>query len=149
MSTLTKHSIASGLILVLCIIFFMETIDYPSEAARLPQILIILIALLAIGMFIEAFIKQKKINVSDEKVEEEKTNVKRVFIFGIIITLYIFLIDILGYFLLTPIFIFCSLIFLRATKLIPAIFISILIPIFIYVVFKLFLNIPIPMGLLG
>ncbi|SFB36354.1 Tripartite tricarboxylate transporter TctB family protein [Lentibacillus halodurans] len=149
MSILLKYTIASGSILVFVSIFFIESLKLPDTAARLPQIVIVLIAILAIAMFIQAFIEHKKATNTNEQVEKENINVKRVFLFGISIALYIFFLDIIGYFILTPIFSFGVFMYLRATNVILAFILSIGFTAFVYAVFNLFLNIPIPMGVLS
>lgn len=148
MTYLVKHSIASGLVLIFCTVFFLESLNYSASAARLPQILIILVALLAIGMFIEAFLKNKKTIVSNAvKKEAEKINVKRVVLFSTMIALYIIFIDVIGYFIVTPAFLFVAITYLRATKVYMALILSIGFTVFIYGLFSMFLNIPLPMGL--
>lgn len=150
MSTLMRHTIASGLILVTATIFFLESLKLPDTAARLPQIVIVLIAILAIIMFIQTFIEQKKKAAKNEENEEsEKINVKRVFLFGLSIALYIYFLDIIGYFILTPVYSFVVFMYLKATNVILALILSIGFTAFIYGVFNMFLNIPIPMGILS
>jgi hypothetical protein len=148
MSYLAKHSIASGLVLIFSVVFFIESLNYPASASTLPQILIILIALLAIGMFIEAYIKNKKTDaMSHVKKEAEKINIKRVVVFAAMIALYIIFIDVIGFFILTPVFLFTALTYLRAAKVKTAILLSIGFTLLIYGLFSMFLNIPLPMGI--
>ena len=147
MSIFARHIATSSVILILCGIFFIESLNYPNHVALLPQILIILISLLAIGMSVEYYYKNKKAeNNENENNENEKVNLKDLFIMGGLTLVYILTIDFLGYFIVTPLFIFISLIYLKASKFITAILISLIIPLFIYVIFRTFLNIPIPMG---
>lgn len=150
MPYLVKHSIGSGVVLIFSIVFFIESLNYPASAAILPRILIILIALLAVGMFIEAFIKNRKMKdqiKAEEKKRAEDINVKRVVTFAVMIALYIVLIDVIGYFLLTPIFLFVTLQYLKSVKISTAILLSAVFTAFIYGLFSMFLNIPLPMGI--
>ena len=143
-----KHSIASGLVLALCITFFIQSLSYPATAARLPQILIIIIAILAVIMFLDAIRKQKKADKANEKVEKtEQINVKQVLVFGILIVLYVVLLEPIGYFILTPIFTFAALMYLKATHIGIAAAISIGFTAIIYGLFSVFLNVPIPKGM--
>jgi len=144
MPYIIKHGIATVLLLIFCSVLFIESQGYPHSAARFPQILLVLIAALAIGMFTEAILKQMKDETKDKL---KKINKRRVIIFSIIIILYVVLIDVLGYFALTPIFIFCSLIYLKATRISSALFMSIGFTIFVYALFSAFLNIPLPKGM--
>ncbi|WP_026703352.1 tripartite tricarboxylate transporter TctB family protein [Salibacterium aidingense] len=145
MSILIKHTLVSGLILTLTIMFYIESLKFPESAARLPQITIVIIALLAIAMFIEAYKKRN----DQEKEEEEKINIQRLLVFGTSIAAYIFLINIIGYLIITPIFCFLILMYFKATNLILAIILSLGFTAFIHGVFIMFLNIPVPMGILS
>lgn len=147
MPVIMKHSIASGLVLAMCITFFIQSLSYPPTAARLPQILIVALAILAIAMFVEAVKKQAKEKVVEKEEQKEKINVKRVLVFGAMIVAYVFLLEFVGYFILTPLFTFGALMYLKATKPIVAILISIIFPLFIYALFSLFLNVPVPKGI--
>ncbi|WP_181346927.1 tripartite tricarboxylate transporter TctB family protein [Thalassobacillus sp. CUG 92003] len=152
MSTLIKHSVASILVLVFAIVFYIESLKLPETAARLPQVIIIVIAFLAVAMFVEAFIKRNKTKTANNEAEGEdieKINVIRLLVFGAAIALYIFLINIIGYLIITPIFSFLTLMYLKATKLRIAILLSIGFTAFIYGLFVEFLSIPIPMGILA
>lgn len=151
MKELIKHGIASLIILLFCTLFFIESLKLPSTAASLPQIIIMLITILSILMFIQAFIKYKKSTkiTIKEGVIKEKINIKRVLIFLGIIVLYIFTIDTIGYFIVTPIFAFISLLYLTSVRFMSVIFITIGFTVGIYVIFVMFLRIPIPMGLLS
>ena len=148
MSSIVKHSITSGLVLILCVVFFIQSLNYPISAARLPQILIILIAILSILMLIEA-IKKRNETSAENKGEEEtgKVNIMRVSIFVAMIALYIFLMDVIGYFILTPLFVFASMMFLKATNIRMAIFLAVGFTAFIYVLFSMFLHVPVPKGI--
>jgi|SRR5690625_2958059 len=152
MANIIKHAIASGFVLILCIVFFLESLNYPDTAARLPQLLIIIIALLSILMFVQTYFRERR-NNKEEKDEIEKVtgkiNVKRVVIFVTIIAAYIFLIETMGYFIITPVFIFISLIYLKATNVFVSIVLSIGFTAFVFGLFNMFLNIPIPMGILA
>ncbi len=147
MSMVVKHAIATGLVLTLCVVFFLESLDLPATAARLPQILIIIIAILGILMFVEALKKSKDTGSTEGEERPEKINVKRVVIFVALIALYIFLMDIIGYFILTPLFTFAALVYFKATKVVVAIILSIAFTAFIYGLFSIFLNVPVPRGI--
>jgi putative tricarboxylic transport membrane protein len=148
MSMIVKHAIASGLVLTLCVVFFIQSLNLPATAARLPQILIVLITILGLMMFFEAFKKHKETNrVNEGKEETEKVNVIRVLVFVALIALYIFLMEIIGYFILTPLFTFAALIYFKATNVVVAIILAVGFTAFIYGLFSMFLNVPIPAGI--
>lgn len=149
MTSVIKHSIASGLVLLLCVVFFLQSLNYPVSAARLPQILIVIIAFLSILMLVEAFKKRNVANGDSEGNKETgKANVMRVTIFVAMIALYIFLMDIIGYFILTPLFVFTSLMYLKATNVLMAVILAAGFTAFIYGLFSMFLHVPVPRGIL-
>lgn len=145
MSILSRHIVASSIVLILCVVFFVESLNYPADVALLPQILIIIISFLAIGMSVEYYHKNKN---SKKENEEDKTevSVKSLIIMGGLTLIYILSIDTIGYFIVTPLFLFISLVYLKAAKIITAVLVSVILPLFIYLIFSVFLNIPIPMG---
>lgn len=147
MNEITKHGIASFVILLFCTIFFIDSLTFSSTAAYLPRIIIVLICILAVIMFIQAIRTHKR----DAKKVEEKAAIhtKRVVIFVVLIGLYIALIEPIGYFIITPIFAIVSLLYLTNVQFRNVVFISVGFTIGIYIIFVSFLKIPIPMGLLS
>ena len=149
MSNLVKQGIASALALTLAIVFYVQSLNYPHEAAMLPQILAGLIIVLALAMFAEAVINERKTVKADQESNEPKEHIFgfRVFVFAALITLYVTLINFLGYFLVTPLFVIAALAYLKATRLWKAVLIALGFTLFCYLLFVMFLNLPIPMGL--
>ncbi|MDW0116163.1 tripartite tricarboxylate transporter TctB family protein [Sporosarcina thermotolerans] len=148
MSSIVKHSIASGLVLIMCVVFYMQSLNYPVSAARLPQILIFIIAGLSLMMLIEAFKKRNEASAKSEgEAENGKLHIKRVSIFIAMIALYILLMDIIGYFIVTPLFVFASLMYMKATNVLTAIILAVGFTAFIYGLFSLFLHVPVPKGI--
>lgn len=146
MSNLAKHGLASALALTLAIVFYVQSLDYPSEAANLPQILALLIIMLSLAMFAEALINERKKVKADQEPKEQIFGF-RVLVFAALIALYITLIKFLGYFLVTPLFVIAALAYLKATRLWKAVLIAFGFTLFCYLLFVMFLNLPIPMGL--
>lgn len=84
----------------------------------------------------------------DSEEKFEPINYRQAIIFTIMIAAYIFLLEPIGYFIITPIYIVSTYIFLNATKVRNIVFISIGFTAFVYFLFVVFLKLPIPMGLL-
>jgi len=153
--------IASILAIIFSLIFYFNTFKLPAVAAKLPRILIGLIILLALGIMIQAYVSETKIakanRIQNKEPGEEKDdseekfepiNYRQAIIFTIMIAAYIFLLEPIGYFIITPIYIVSTYIFLNATKVRNIVFISIGFTAFVYFLFVVFLKLPIPMGLL-
>lgn len=146
MNNLAKHGLASALTLILAIVLYVDSFKLPDAAASLPRLLAWIIIVLSLAMFAEAWYKERKIaNVKQEG--QEPILVLRVFIFVAMIVLYVALIKPLGYFLVTPVFLILALAFLKATRLWKAVLIALGFTLFCYLLFVMFLKLPIPMGL--
>ena len=124
-------------------LFYYESLDLPKVAYQLPRMLTYLITILAIILIIESYLKYRK---TTEEVQEEGIMVRRTFLFICSIALYIYLIDFLGYFITTPLFIFGSMYFLKATKIRNILYVTIGFTLFVYLLFVRFLHLPIPLG---
>ena len=160
MKNYIKLTIAGGLSILFALIFYYKTINMTKDAAYLPRILIFLIIALSFGMVFEAYRREKKQiklkrriderSEEDEESDEEtgEINIKRAFIFTLMIATYIFLLKPVGYFIITPIYIVSVYMFLKATKVRNMLLIALGFTAFVYVVFVAFLKIPIPMGIL-
>ena len=84
----------------------------------------------------------------DKITDEGVINYKRAFVFTALIALYIFLLDKIGYFIVTPLFILIANYYLKSMSLKNSAIIAVLFSGFVYALFVVFLKIPIPMGLL-
>lgn len=154
--------IFAGLAVLLAIVFYIHTLHLPKAAFQLPRILIVIVIILSIAMVIEQLFSYKKNLQEDSKKtdfpinqnlsvsKEDEFNVcpTRVFVFIALITGYILTIERLGYFIITPIYIIATYRYLRATKFLNIILIAVGFTFFVYLLFVLFLHLPIPMGLL-
>lgn len=159
MKNYIKLSIAAGLAIILALVFYFKTLKLPDTAAFLPRILIALIILLSIGMVLESYYKDKKkvqnkrrmderAEEDEEETEEGTINYKRATIFVLMIATYIFTMKSVGYFIMTPVFILSAYIFVKATSVKNMLMITAGFTVFVYLLFVVFLKLPIPMGLL-
>lgn len=124
-------------------LFYVKSLALSDTAARLPKLMIGVIIILALLMIIEGYFKGKK---NPESKDVTKPNYSRTFVFTIMIALYIFSIKPLGYFVVTPIYILGTYIYLKSTTIRNNITISLGFTIFIYLLFVKFLKLPIPLG---
>lgn len=155
-----KHLIAGFLALSFTLLFYINSFKLKESAAKLPRILMALIVILSIGMIIEAYwksknphktkkrIDEKQEDMSDDDDENIPINYKTAVIFTSLIAIYIFMLKPIGYFIITPIYIMVVYTFLKATSYRNMILISIGFTAFVYMIFVVFLKIPIPMGLM-
>ncbi len=142
MSNFIKKTIGAGIAIGLALLFYSRSTSLPLFAKRSPTILIVVVILLSILMIIEAY--RKKHENPQEK--PSKINVKRAVIFTLFIAIYIFSIKPIGYFVMTPIYIISTYLYLKSTSLRNMVLISLGFTVFVYALFVMFLKLPIPLG---
>ena len=160
MTNTKKVSIAAVLATAFALIFLNKAVKLPKTAGYLPKILIALVILLSILMVIETHFKEKN-NVKqkrriderseeDEDSDDDKTPIdyKKAFLFGLMIAIYIFAMKPVGYFIVTPAFVIIAYRYLKSTSWKNTIIISVGFTLFVYLLFVLFLKLPVPMGIL-
>lgn len=151
MKGLTKFIIAAVVAIVFSIVFYLNTFKLTRAGYLMPRILIVIIILLSVAMVVEAYFKEKReLKVSAESSEENedtaKTNYVRVIVFTLLIALYIYSIKPIGYFIATPIYVIAAYLYLKATSFKYILLVSLGFTAFVYVLFVVFLKLPIPLG---
>jgi hypothetical protein len=98
-------------------------------------------------MLIEAYRAEKK-KVKDEGKSNEVSEINhtRAVVFALLIFGYIVTIKPLGYFIVTPFFVIISYLYLKATKIRNILLIALGFTAFVYLLFVVFLKLPIPLG---
>ena len=133
-----------GLFVLEAFYFFLIK-PLPPKAARYPEFVLSLMLFLTILLAINTFIIKPK-NVEEE--DKFKGNLFKQFFFVIAISVvYVILIDIIGFFISTAIYLFVTMVALKSNVK-WSIVVSILFPIFLYLVFVSFLKVPVPRGFL-
>lgn len=140
---------------------FYISLGIPRGAAMLPRFVLLIIVLLSVALMFEKKIESKPAEKESEKTigdsAEEPENEavievidqRRSLLLGILTLLYIVLINPLGYFIVTPIYIITALISFNVRK--PAVVLGITIGFtaLMYYGFYDLLNVRLPMGILG
>ncbi len=148
------------LFLAVAVLFYVISLDMMREAYLLPRLLVYAIVVLSIGMIIESLIQHKK---EQEKIEDEVASsggwtAKASFdkavaikgtLFVLLIAIYVLLIQPLGYFIVTPLFIVGAFMLLKSTSFVVSIITAIGFSGFVYALFVVFLHLPVPMGILA
>lgn len=134
--------LSTTLIVIAGIIYYMIS-QLPSEATLYPIFVTSLFFILSIMLLIVTYFNK------DDKEESSFKDIEVKQLLFILITsgLYVALINILGYIVATFLYILVTLLGLRIKK-INSIIISIGFCLFIYVVFKVFLKVPLPKGII-
>lgn len=126
-------------------LYFLLIKQLPEKAARYPYFVLGLLFALTLLLAFNSFLGKSKEDDEDNKFKDMK---KGQFFFIIIVSaIYIFLIDIVGFF--TTTFVYLLVVMLGLKNSVKwTIVTSIIFPIFIYLVFVTFLKVPVPKGFL-
>ena len=128
--------------------YFLLIKQLPPKAARYPYFVLGLMVFLTLLLAINTFIIKPK-NIEEDKEEDKfKGNLYGQFFFVIALSaVYVILIDIIGFFVTTAIYLFVTMVTLKSS-IKWSIVVSILFPVFLYLIFVSFLKVPVPKGFL-
>lgn len=116
-----------------------------------PTMLLTLMLILAIFMFVRTYIQSKK--AVENETQEEQEPVKRVFnihmsvVMAVIVGIYLYLLNTIGFILSTILFIFIVSILLGIKRKISSILLSIISTAVLVYLFCILLGIPLPRGI--
>lgn len=136
-------------------VFFIDTLDMVKAANELPLWLILLVIGLSVGMVVESYRKSKleavesKTRAAAGKPAFDRSGFIRLVLFVVLIGAYVFLLQPVGYFIMTPLFIIGAYMLLEATTLLAGVLTGVGFSVFVYLLFVLFLHLPVPMGILS
>ena len=133
--------ITSIILLFLGILFYSITKNYPSGAAAFPRAICIIIIVLAVLLFLSSLNPKFSVKI---KKEENKFIFWQFASIAVMTIFYIYFIILLGYFMITPIYIFCSMFVLRVRNSKLLIMVPLFSTILLFLTFRTFLNVPLP-----
>ncbi len=155
MKKLIPYVLFTAAIALMAIVFYLDTLDMVKAAYQLPRILIVVVLLLSALMIVERVYLIRKARTAGtgaggdaSAAAPEPVNLSRVAVFTVLLAGYVLTIKPLGYFIVTPLYLAAVLLYLRATKLPWVMAIAFGFTVFVYLLFVLFLRLPVPMGLL-
>ena len=128
--------------------YFILIKQLPPKAARYPYFVLGLMVFLTLLLAIHTFLIKPK-NTEENKEEDQfKGNLYGQFFLVIALSaVYVILIDIIGFFVTTAVYLFVTMLALKS-NIKWSIIVSILFPIFLYLIFVSFLKVPVPRGFL-
>jgi hypothetical protein len=139
------HYLFAAFTLGVSVFFFYSSGTLPRSAALLPKIVASLVAVFSVSMAVQAY----KAGAAEKSGSPgQKINVVRALCFAVMIGVYIYLIPVVGFFVMTPLYIFLVYMYLKAVKAWIALVISVVFSGFIYALFVSFLKLPVPLGLM-
>ena len=136
-----------GLFILEAFYFFLIK-QLPEKAARYPLFVLGLMVFLTLLLAINTFIIKPKNAEEDKEEDQFKGNLYGQFFLIIALSaVYVILIDIIGFFVTTAIYLFVTMVTLKS-NIKWSIVVSILFPVFLYLIFVSFLKVPVPKGFL-
>ena len=128
--------------------YFLLIKQLPPKAARYPYFVLGLMVFLTLLLAINTFIIKPKNAEEDKEEDQFKGNLYgQFFLIMALSAIYVILIDIIGFFVTTAIYLFVTMVALKSSVK-WSIVVSILFPIFLYLIFVSFLKVPVPKGFL-
>ena len=128
--------------------YFLLIKQLPPKAARYPYFVLGLMVFLTLLLAINTFIIKPKNAEEDKEEDQFKGNLYgQFFLIMALSAVYVILIDIIGFFVTTAIYLFVTMVTLKSSVK-WSIVVSILFPIFLYLIFVSFLKVPVPRGFL-
>lgn len=161
MESLIKKLAIPGVILVWAAVYFSEVITYSERNQYLIKpVFFVMLALFVVNTFADYWQwrgqrltfkphaeggkhQQKKTS------QEEKRGYARIGTVLVLMSLYVAALPHLGFAISTVLLVLALLKFMRVNKLLPLCLVPSLLALFLYLVFKTFLGIPLPTGFLG
>ncbi|WP_336011863.1 tripartite tricarboxylate transporter TctB family protein [Fusobacterium polymorphum] len=128
--------------------YFLLIKQLPPKAARYPYFVLGLMVFLTLLLAINTFIIKPKNAEEDKEEDQFKGNLYgQFFLIMALSAIYVILIDIIGFFITTAIYLFVTMVTLKSS-IKWSIVVSILFPVFLYLIFVSFLKVPVPKGFL-
>ena len=128
--------------------YFLLIKQLPPKAARYPYFVLGLMIFLTLLLAINTFIIKPKNSEEDKEEDQFKGNLYgQFFLIMALSAVYVILIDIIGFFVTTAIYLFVTMVTLKSS-IKWSIVVSILFPVFLYLIFVSFLKVPVPKGFL-
>jgi len=128
--------------------YFILIKQLPPKAARYPYFVLGLMVFLTLLLAINTFIIKPKNAEEDKEEDQFKGNLYgQFFLIMALSAIYVILIDIIGFFVTTAIYLFVTMVTLKS-NIKWSIVVSILFPVFLYLIFVSFLKVPVPKGFL-
>ena len=141
----------------LATLFFISSLSMQPAAYQMPRLLVALVFILAAAMLIDYAVHKRR-KAAGQPLDEltspllvpffQGAIISRIGIFLGAVVLYVVLLEPLGYFIVTPLFLLGTLLYLRACRLWVAAAIAAVAPVFVYFIFILLLDLPVPMGIM-
>jgi hypothetical protein len=152
-----KNNVFTAIVVIVLSIFaYFETLSYPYESAYFPRFIIIMLAVLGCMILANEFRKWPKARHSEKsKNQTEVAGVslmrqpkfRKVILIIVSSLIYLILISRLGFFSTTLVYLPAMMWLLDVRKIVTLAFSTAVVVFFIYLIFRVFLKVPFPEGI--
>jgi len=130
-----------------CGLFYYLSFSFTEEARGFPHFMIFFLFLFSLSLFVNTFFSKEK-QTKDTDTSDNGIDIKRLFYVAALTIIYIVLINKVGFYFTTILYLFYSMYYLGIKNVKLLLLITGIFIIFLYVGFTLFLELPIPEGIL-
>ena len=133
------------------LVFRAQAADLPDVAQRMPVLLYWIVIGLAVLMIIEELLKRRNARrtapgaLADDEEAVRPINWPVLVLFGVAIVVYVALIPIIGYLIMTPVFISGAIMVSRTLSPLKAVIMGVVATAFVWAVFIWALKLPVPL----
>jgi len=143
-----KEIFSLGVIIAICIWLYSVAKNFPEATRRYPQWILIAAVVLALIEMILKTVRSSKADCQEPVEKKSNAVLIRVITVASICVMYVFLVDVFGFFSSTAVFSFALMYYLGVRKPVTLIAVAAGLNIGVYLLFVTFLRISMPQGLL-
>jgi|GEM_PF-1156733 len=143
-----KEIFSLGVIIAICIWLYSVAKNFPEATRRYPQLILIAAVVLALIEMILKTVRSSKADCQEPVEKKSNAVLIRVITVASICVMYVFLVDVFGFFSSTAVFSFALMYYLGVRKPVTLIAVAAGLNIGVYLLFVTFLRISMPQGLL-
>jgi hypothetical protein len=138
-----SNIVGSVILLLFSFAAYHEATKFPLGTDAFPKAVLIVIMILSAIQLILAF---KPSHAVQQASSTEVINVKKMVAMGALLLFYIIGIQIIGYFIITPLFLIGSMYLLGRRDIKTILIVTASVVFIIYLVFRVFIYVPVPLG---
>lgn len=141
-----SHDVYIGILMIIFSVFmYLKTGDMPKGAATFPKLVLTTFAFFGFLIFLGGMKKTKNFNTKEQNINLFQKNPMSVLL---IVVIYVSMINLLGFFTSTSLFIIALMLFFRERRIKTIVLTLLGVDLFIYLLFVVQLNVLLPRGLL-
>jgi magnesium-transporting ATPase (P-type) len=148
MKKLNGDRMISLLLMLFCGLSYYLSFSFSGEARAYPHFMIFCIFFFSLVLFVSTFINSKKKEKEKENSSKSKIDISRLLNIGILTVAYIVLLNKIGFYSSTAIYLLCAMSLLGIKNIKLLLFTTGIFLLLLYSIFNVFLQLPKPEGIL-